>query len=161
MPKKKETTETTPAATEPKKTATTAAKPATAKSASETTKAPKKPAAAKPAAPAKASTPATKTTAPAKAKKPAADSKPVTTIIIAKYDVGHGNSLHIRGDGHSLSWETGTVMENAGGDVWQWTTTEAREGVLAFKLLINDEIWSTGENMNAPFGETTTVYPTF
>lgn len=93
---------------------------------------------------------------------PTADeANPVVTVIIARFDVGHGNSLYIRGDGHTLSWESGTLMENVGNDEWQWTTTEAREGMLAFKLLINDEVWSVGDNMNAAFGETCTVYPSF
>lgn len=87
--------------------------------------------------------------------------EPVVTIIIARFDVGHGNSLYIRGDGHMLNWDSGVEMENIGGDAWQWTTTEAREGVLAFKLLINDEVWSIGENFTASFGETTSFHPSF
>ncbi len=166
MPKKKESTETTPVTTsatkEPKKSTTaSAAKPSTAKTAAETaakpakkpaTKASEKPAAA---APAKA-----EKTAP-KAAKPADKPNPVTTVVIVKFDVGHGNTLYLRGDGHSLDWEKGVPMENVGGDEWRWTTNEAREGVLAFKLLINDVTWSTGENMYAPFGETSTFYPSF
>lgn len=174
MTKKKEPTEV--AATKETKTATTkTSKTATSASSTKATKSGSVSAAAKTAKPAatkpkksssdvpaaaKAANPAaTKTTA--KAAKPADDQTIITTVIVAKFDVGHGNNLYIRGDGHSLSWESGTLMENAGGDVWKWTTTEAREGVLAFKLLINDEVWCAGENMNAPFGETTTFYPNF
>lgn len=175
MPKKKEPTETATKETKTtaSKTSKTAATAATTKTTGSTASKSAKPAskvekptAASSAPTAKATKPAAK--APAKAAKPvdtaakpATKENPITTVIVAKFDVGHGNNLYIRGDGHSLSWESGTLMENAGGDTWQWTTTEAREGVLGFKLLINDQIWSVGENMNAPFGETTTFYPAF
>lgn len=173
MPKKKEPTEA--AAKETKTTAAQTSKTAAAAAPAKTAKpepaaAPKtakpatkveKPSVASsaPTTTAKATKPATK--APAKAEKPATEANPIITVIVAKFDVGPGNNLYIRGDGHSLSWESGTLMENVGGDTWQWTTTEAREGVLGFKLLINDEVWSIGENMNTPFGETTTFYPAF
>ena len=83
------------------------------------------------------------------------------TVIIAKFDVGHGNNLYIRGDGNGLDWDKGVLMENAGGDIWQWTTTDTSDGLLVFKLLVNDETWALGENMNAPFGKNSTFYPSF
>ncbi|MDG4594953.1 MAG: hypothetical protein P9F75_04545 [Candidatus Contendobacter sp.] len=107
-------------------------------------------------APAKAEKPA----APAKAEKPAA-SESVVTVVVAKYDVGHGNNMFIRGEGASLNWESGIQMENAGNDVWVWTTNELKEGAVSFKFLINDVGWSAGDNMTAPAGETTTLYPAF
>ncbi len=110
----------------------------------------------KPAAPAKAEKPA----APAKAEKPAG-SESVVTVVVAKYDVGHGNNMFIRGEGASLNWESGIQMENAGNDVWVWTTNELKEGAVSFKFLINDVGWSAGDNMAAPAGETTTLYPAF
>ncbi|MFO1424153.1 MAG: hypothetical protein U1F70_10965 [Candidatus Competibacteraceae bacterium] len=123
----------------------------------------------KPAAPAKAEKPAAaapakteKPAAPAKAKaeKPAA-SESVVTVVVAKYDVGHGNNMFIRGEGAGLNWESGIQMENAGNDVWVWTTNELKEGAVSFKFLINDAGWSAGDNMTAPAGETTTLYPAF
>jgi hypothetical protein len=39
------------------------------------------------------------------------------TVIIAKFDVGHGNALYIRGDGNGLDWDKGVLMENAGDDI--------------------------------------------
>ncbi|MFZ1324839.1 MAG: hypothetical protein WAT67_02230 [Candidatus Contendobacter sp.] len=165
MPKKKGSAETTADEKSSKttKNTTAATKPAAEtkappKAPKKTTKAP----VAKAEKPAAANSTAETAKAPApKAEKPAALTEPVKTVIIARFDVGHGNNLYIRGDGHSLSWETGVRMENMGGDAWQWTTTEAREGVLAFKLLINDEIWAVGENMTASFGETTSFHPSF
>ncbi|KAB2926155.1 MAG: hypothetical protein F9K25_16395 [Candidatus Contendobacter sp.] len=83
------------------------------------------------------------------------------TVIVAKYDVGHGNNLFIRGEGAGLNWESGIQMENAGNDVWVWTTNETGQTPVSFKFLINDESWSVGDNMSAPVGETTTLYPSF
>ncbi|MDS4059199.1 MAG: hypothetical protein RKP73_11595, partial [Candidatus Contendobacter sp.] len=110
--------------------------------------------------PAPAPAKAEKPTAPAKAEKPAA-SESVVTVVVAKYDVGHGNNMFIRGEGAGLNWESGIQMENAGNDVWVWTTNELKEGAVSFKFLINDAGWSTGDNMAAPAGETTTLYPAF
>ena len=83
------------------------------------------------------------------------------TVVVAKYDVGFGNSLYIRGEGAGLSWETGILMENVGNDVWVWTTSDIADEDLAFKFLVNDEIWSAGDNLSAAVGETTTLYPCF
>ena len=113
-------------------------------------------------APAPAPKAAEKPVAPAKAAK----SKPVATesdvtVVVAKYDVGYGNHLYIRGEGAGLSWDTGILMKNVENDVWVWTTNEAAGDAVAFKFLINDEMWSEGDNMVAPAGETTTLYPSF
>ena len=110
----------------------------------------------------KAEKPAAKAEKPtAKAEKAAAHPESNVTVIVAKYDVGHGNTMFIRGEGAGLTWEAGIQMDNAGNDVWVWTTNEASQGPVSFKFLINDEIWSVGDNMIAPVGETTTLYPSF
>ena len=178
MPKKKEPT-VSPVTSEPVKTASKteavkapsapakaeAAKPAPVKAVE--TPAPAKAEAAKPI-PAKAKE--EKPAAPAKAKSTKAAPKvsatenragSVVTVVVAKYDVGYGSNLYIRGDSAGLGWETGTLMKNVENDVWVWTTNEVLEGTVEFKFLINDEVWCTGENMSAPAGETTTLYPTF
>ena len=85
----------------------------------------------------------------------------MVTVVVAKYDVGYGNNLYIRGDSAGLNWETGILMKNVENDVWVWTTNEAIEGAVEFKFLINDESWCVGENMSAPAGETTTLSPAF
>ena len=160
MPKKNEPTATA-VTKEPKKSA----KPA--KAAAET-----KPAEAKSTAqsatakPAKAVAKSTEKAAEAKPEKKTAGSskksaKPSVTVVVAKYDVGHSNSLFIRGEGGGLSWEKGTLMENAGNDVWVWTTNASIKGTVSFKFLINDEGWCAGENLTAKAGETTTLYPAF
>ena len=176
MPKKKEPT-STPVNKDPKKTTkpTTAAATATpaapvtpakaeapkpaASAATAKAEAPKpaaKPAAAKAAKAAKA--PASPAKATATAKK-AIDS--TATVVVAKYDVGFGNKLFIRGEGAGLSWETGVEMKNVENDVWVWTNNDLKKGAVACKFLINDDVWSTGENLFVPAGETSTVFPNF
>ncbi len=172
----------TPAPTTPVKAEITAqpVAPTPAPTASVKAEAPPPPTSAKveapkPAAPAKAETiaqPAEKP-APAKttksSKTPAAPAKvaakrPVdstATVVVAKYDVGFGNKLFIRGEGAGLGWEAGVEMKNVENDVWVWTTNDLTEGALACKFLINDDIWSTGENLFVPAGETSTVFPSF
>lgn len=160
MPKKNETT-ATPVTKEPKKPAKPAA-PSAAETKPSAVKSTAKPVAAKPDKTSKASekpsAPKAEKKAAGAAKKPA---KASVTVVVAKYDVGHGNSLFIRGEGGGLSWDKGTLMENAGNDVWVWTTNEALKGNVSFKFLINDEGWCAGDNMTAKAGETTTLYPAF
>ncbi len=129
---------------------------------------PAKPAeAAKPApVPAKGAAkpaPAKGKAAKASSKVPASEKRAgsVVTVVVAKYDVGYGNNLYIRGDSAGLNWEAGVLMKNVENDVWVWTTNEAIEGTVEFKFLINDEGWCVGENMSAPAGETTTLSPAF
>lgn len=81
------------------------------------------------------------------------------TTVTAKIDVGFGNQLYIRGDGPGLSWDRGALMECASSDSWTWTTTAARP--FAFKVLINDERWSNGDDFIASVGAENTVTPQF
>lgn len=174
MPKKKEPT-STPVNKDPKKTTKPTTAAAAATPAASVT--PAKAEAPKPAAPAKAETtakPAAKP-APAKAAKaakaPASPAKATATakkaidstatVVVAKYDVGFGNKLFIRGEGAGLSWETGVEMKNVENDVWVWTNNDLKKGAVACKFLINDDVWSTGENLFVPAGETSTVFPNF
>jgi hypothetical protein len=82
------------------------------------------------------------------------------TIVIAKVDVGYGNSLFIRGEGANLSWEKGILMENAGDDEWSWSTSSVPDR-LVFKFLVNDDIWSAGDNFTIVVGETSILTPIF
>ncbi|MDG4560581.1 MAG: hypothetical protein P9E88_04735, partial [Candidatus Competibacter sp.] len=120
-------------------------------------------ASAKAEAPRPAAKPAaTKTTKATKATATAKKSIDSTaTVVVAKYDVGFGNKLFIRGEGAGLSWETGVEMKNVENDVWVWTNNDLKKGAVACKFLINDDVWSTGENLFVPAGETSTVFPNF
>jgi hypothetical protein len=81
--------------------------------------------------------------------------------IIANVDVGFGNRLYIRGDGCGLSWDRGVEMQSIDDDHWSWASPRYGERqCFDFKLLINDETWSAGENYVA-IGELNEVAPSF
>jgi hypothetical protein len=119
----------------------------------------KKPAVKKPVAKAPAvKAPAAK--APA-TKAPVA-SKSVTkiTTVIAKVDVGWGNSLYLRGAGSGLSWDVGERMECLNNDEWVWTAP-AGSGPITFKFLRNDLHWDLGPNQVVRAGATSVSSPVF
>jgi hypothetical protein len=84
----------------------------------------------------------------------------LVTIIEAKVDVGFGNSLYIRGQGDSLSWEKGTALECRDASTWRWSSREAKAKIV-FKLLLNDQRWATGEDLTVEAGKTIEVVPSF
>lgn len=97
----------------------------------------------------------------APAKKAAAKKAPVKkTTIIARVDVGFGNSLYLRGEGNGLSWNKGTPLENVGPYEWTFSTAQAK-GDLSFKFLINDEKWAEGDNLTVAKGDTSISLPVF
>lgn len=143
--------ETPAAAEKPAAAPAVAAKPTADAPSKKTTTATKK-TTAKPA-PAKAE--AAKKTTPKPKAPPAA-----VTRIVAKVDIGYGNNLYVRGEGAELSWTQGTLMENTAGDEWSWSTQTATEP-LTFKFLINDELWSAGDNLTVAPGESSISSPVF
>jgi membrane protein involved in colicin uptake len=96
----------------------------------------------------------------APAKKRAAAKKVVKTSIIARVDVGFGNSLYVRGQGAGLSWDKGVQLDNVSPYEWQFSSTQAK-GDVTFKFLINDEIWAEGENITLAKGGTSISSPVF
>jgi hypothetical protein len=121
--------------------------------------APAKAAAAK-KAPAKRAT-KTSTKTESKAKTTSTAKRTVTpTAVLAQVDVGFGNLLYIRGDGPGLSWDEGTPMECASSEMWTWSTTAASRP-FAYKVLVNDEVWSVGDDFIASVGVGNTIWPPF
>jgi hypothetical protein len=129
--------------------------------------------------PLKTPAPATKLTAPAPAPKstaapkirksaawspaaPAIVTKPrgLRVTLVAKIDVGFGNSVFVRGDGAGLGWGKGTPLECTSGDTWT-LVLQGVEKPFAFKFVRNDTDWSTGEDYTAAPGDTVTVTPVF
>jgi hypothetical protein len=110
-------------------------------------------------APAKRTTkPSTKKSA---AKTSTAAKQTVTpTAVLAQVDVGFGNQLFIRGEGPGLSWDQGVPMECASSELWTWSTTAATRP-FAFKVLVNDETWSVGDDFIASVGVGNTIWPPF
>lgn len=84
----------------------------------------------------------------------------VVTTISANIDVGFGNFLFIRGEGSGLSWDRGLRMECVADDRWNITLGESSRPFV-FKFLINDEIWSTGDDYTLEPGGTATFSPRF
>jgi hypothetical protein len=82
------------------------------------------------------------------------------TTIVAKVDVGFGNTLYLRGTGPDLSWDKGVEMTNTGSDEWIWSTSKASTEFLA-KVLINDVIWSGDPDTTVKAGEKTVIKATF
>jgi hypothetical protein len=158
MPTKKSTTK--PAAVPPAPPAK--AVPPAKKSA------PKKAPAAVPAAapvavakPAPVATPAPAATSePAPVKKAPAKLPALKTTIIAKIDVGWGNSLYLRGQGGGLSWDVGVLLECAKDDEWTWSTP-ASGGPITFKFVRNDQHWALGDDQVVLAGETSVSTPEF
>lgn len=117
-----------------------------------------KTAAAKKAA---AKKPSVKKTAAAKKPASKAESKPnKLTRVIAKFDAGWGNALFIRGVGAGLDWQKGVAMQSIGPDEWLWEQL-VPNGSVCFKVLVNDEIWATGEDCSVLAGDTIICHPQF
>jgi hypothetical protein len=111
-------------------------------------------------APAKRAT-KTSTKTESKAKTTSTAKRTVTpTAVLAQVDVGFGNLLYIRGDGPGLSWDEGTPMECASSEMWTWSTTAASRP-FAYKVLVNDEVWSVGDDFIASVGVGNTIWPPF
>lgn len=145
-----------------KTTAKKAAKKTAVKKATKTVatkKAPAKKAARKVAA---KKVPTKKVAKKAPAKKPAkkAAKKLIQTNIIARVDVGFGNSLYIRGEGAGLNWDKGVLLENLSPYEWAFKTNKASTPI-EFKFLINDELWAEGGNLTVAVGDTSISSPVF
>jgi len=82
----------------------------------------------------------------------------VTTIDV-KLDVGFGNAVFLRGHGGGLTWERGVPLFCVDGKTWRWSGKV--KDPLTFKLLINDQIWSAGNDLTVKPGQKLEVKPVF
>lgn len=155
MAKKTTTKKAVKKATAKKAVKKVAAKKTVATSAPATAPAPAKKVVAKKVAAKKA--PAAKKVA---AKKVTPAKTVVKTSIIARVDVGFGNSLYVRGEGAGLSWDKGVQLDNVSPYEWVFSSTQAK-GDLTFKFLINDEVWAEGEDLTVAKGGTSISSPVF
>jgi hypothetical protein len=85
---------------------------------------------------------------------------PAVTLVEAHINVGFGNALYIRGQGAGLSWEKGLPLVCVNDSTWTWATDQASE-VLQFKLLLNDQVWAQGEDLNVGPGQKVETEPVF
>ena len=79
--------------------------------------------------------------------------------IKARIDVGFGNTLFLRGEGQGLSWTQGIPLKCVDGSTWTWSG-EINDA-LKFKLLLNDSVWSQGENILLTPGQRVEISPAF
>lgn len=84
---------------------------------------------------------------------------PITTVE-AKVNVGFGNVVYIRGQGHGLSWDKGLPLSPVDAATWKWSAPEAKDR-LVFKLLLNDRLWSHGNDMVVEAGKSIQLAPRF
>jgi len=81
------------------------------------------------------------------------------TTIEARIDVGFGNNLFVRGEGAGLSWDHGVPLACVNPDTWRWSTQAGNP--VKFKLLLNDAVWSHGDDLLAAPGQKVEVAPRF
>lgn len=114
----------------------------------------------------KTAKPAVKQTTAAPAAKKAkavarlATTKVSVTTISANIDVGFGNTLYLRGDGHGLSWVKGVSLNCVTDEKWSVNVQGATKP-FAFKFLLNDETWNVGEDYTIAQGKVGTFEPKF
>ena len=86
-------------------------------------------------------------------------SEAVLTTIEVKKDVGYGNAIFLRGQGSGLTWDHGVPLSCVDGGTWRWSQTAAAP--ITFKVLLNDQIWSSGSDFVVTPGQKLEVSPTF
>lgn len=85
--------------------------------------------------------------------------KRIVTTIRVHHNVGFENQIYLRGSAYPLTWNFGRSMLNISPDVWIYETERIGKGEkFTFKPLINDRIWSIGENYTVVGGETIDIY---
>jgi predicted alpha/beta superfamily hydrolase len=85
---------------------------------------------------------------------------PLETTVLVHYDVGYGNTLHLRGDDAGLNWSTGMPCTWGAGNVWS-CVLEGGDGAIALKPLHNDSTWARGWNWRVIAGQSLDIYPYF
>jgi hypothetical protein len=81
------------------------------------------------------------------------------TTIDVKIDVGLGNAVFLRGQGSGLTWDQGVPLSCVDGGTWRWSQTTASP--ITFKVLLNDKVWSAGNDLVVAPGQKLEVSPSF
>jgi hypothetical protein len=81
------------------------------------------------------------------------------TVIDVKKDVGFGNAIYLRGKGSGLTWERGVPLVCVDGSTWRWSQTVT--DTITFKVLLNDQVWSAGQDLTVAPGQKVEVAPSF
>lgn len=84
------------------------------------------------------------------------------TRVTASADAGFGHYLALRGDVDPLSWDAGWPGAALDDQTWRWVSTEIPAGEpFAYKTLLDDEQWQTGEDSAGVGGEDQEIRPTY
>jgi len=89
----------------------------------------------------------------------AAPASEAITIIDFKHDAGFGNAIFLRGQGGGLNWNQGVPLVCVDGKTWRWSGKV--KDPLTFKPLINDKIWSAGNDITVKPGQKVEINPSF
>jgi hypothetical protein len=81
------------------------------------------------------------------------------TTIDVKLDVGFGNAVFLRGQGAGLTWERGLPLVCVDAQTWRWSGLA--KDPIKFKVLINDKIWSAGNDLMIAPGQKVELAPQF
>jgi hypothetical protein len=101
-----------------------------------------------------------KSTAPAVLKPTVQNSTPAAVATIdVKMDVGLGNAIFLRGQGSGLTWDRGIPLVCVDGKTWRWS--QAVSDPITFKILLNDKVWSAGNDLTIAPGQKLEVAPRF
>jgi hypothetical protein len=82
----------------------------------------------------------------------------ITTIEV-KVDVGFGNALYLRGEGSGLNWDRGVPLSCVDGKTWRWS--QSVTSPIKCKVLLNDQVWSSGQDLKVDPGQKIEVAPAF
>lgn len=83
------------------------------------------------------------------------------TKIVINYNAGWGNSIYIRGDTLPLSWNFGQKCDNVHESKWVFELERPSCEQIKFKVLINDVVWQSGEDIEASVGSEIVIWPQF
>jgi hypothetical protein len=97
---------------------------------------------------------------PAKITPHASEINTKPTTLVAKIDVGWGNTLYIRGHGAGLTWSKGVAMKNKSASEWEFTFGPLQQPVVV-KFLINDNQWAQGADVTIHPGTQVVCKPLF
>lgn len=82
------------------------------------------------------------------------------TKLQIHYNCGFGNFLTIRGQGAGLTWDSGTTLKNIRDDLWSFEPVLPFTQI-EFKILLNDQVYETGENNLLKTGQNLDHTPRF
>lgn len=88
--------------------------------------------------------------------------RPGLLRVRVHYDVGVGNRITVRGDIDPFCWDQGIDAQNTAEDIWEFQLAHIPAGKrFEFKPLINDTIYSAGDNYVGTGRKTLDIFPAF